>query len=207
MRNLRYITILGLAMLWLAGCATPSPKELPQDNVYTLSPEISCPQAAKRLPDTLKVDRPRTLDSLHGTGMYYCTTDLGKNRYQLNRWCDTPAQMLQQSMVRCLEKSGLFAHVVGSPLGHHARYRLKSELDAFHQSFEEGRSFAILSVKALLVDTGDGKIVATKRFDYRIPAPTDDAKVGVRAMQEAVGIYLRDLREWLIRTLEKEERQ
>jgi ABC-type uncharacterized transport system auxiliary subunit len=178
---------------------------MPCDHVYTLTPETTAcsPQAAQPVAQTLAIAEPTAPARLHGTQMLYRRAPFETDRYALNRWCDAPAQMLQSFMLKNIECTGLFRHVASAGTARNYDYKLAGEIDAFRQDFNAEDSQGVLDIKLYLIDR-NGRIVASKRFHYRIKASSPDAEGGVDALNRATQRFGRDLCAWLHTTLTKE---
>jgi cholesterol transport system auxiliary component len=107
--------------------------------------------------------------------------------YAYARWAGTPGEILRLFM-----QERLFWPEGTAP----DRCRLELEVQRFEQVFvAPEKSFGALSVQARLRHPDMG-IQAERRFDLSIAAPTPDAAGGVKALGEAAGQLIEQMRHW-----------
>ena len=150
---------LGLA--WLAGCSAsllPKPPALP--NLFALDdagPESAASTTSTAAPRsssnaaTLLVSAPSASAGFDTTQIVYLRRAHEIESFAVNRWVDTPAQMLAPMMVRALQASGAFRAVLRAPTLAAAELRLDTELIRLQQDFSSTPSRVRLTLRAVVV--------------------------------------------------------
>jgi cholesterol transport system auxiliary component len=182
------------------GCTLlPAPRETAR-NTFVLHPEPSAPAAASgpcgRRDATLLVNVPREEPGFDTPGMAYLLRPNVLSYYADSRWIDTPARMVAPLLVQAMERSGCWRAVVRPPSPADADFRLDTEDLVLEQEFFQRPSGVRLAIRAILVDMRRQSVVATRRFEAREEAPSEDASGGAAAANRAVGRILPALAAW-----------
>jgi cholesterol transport system auxiliary component len=180
----------------LGGCARsllPEPAASPA--LFALSGEIDAPTATAPAATsrTLIVNLPRAAPGFDTSQIAYVRRPYEIEYFTHNQWVDTPSNMLAPKMVRAIERTGAFQAVLGSPTSAIGQYRLETEIARLQQDFSTSPSHVRLTLRAVLIDTATRKVVASREFDARVDAPTDDPYGGVIAAQQAANQVVADL--------------
>jgi len=125
------ISILGL----LQGCANSQP--VPSDSFYRLAIQPVKQSEYNSIPISgiLSISRFST-DALHSERpMLYTEDDSGLilNQYHYHHWIDSPANMIQEQMVRYFQDSGALQNVYTSGTTNSYDYLLKGKLFRFER--------------------------------------------------------------------------
>jgi cholesterol transport system auxiliary component len=193
----RAALVAALLPALLGGCAQsllPEPAASPA--LFALSGESEAsaatagPVANAR---TLIVDLPRAAPGFESSQIAYVRRPYEIEYFAHNQWVDTPSNMLAPKMVRAIEGTGAFHAVLGTPTSAVGQFRLETEIVRLQQDFSTTPSHVRLTLRAALIDTATRKVVASREFDARAGAPTDDPYGGVIAAQHAASQALAEL--------------
>ncbi|HDY82858.1 MAG TPA: hypothetical protein ENH48_07875 [Halieaceae bacterium] len=195
--KLLYRWLLLCLLPGLSGCAF---QELPPVTEYSLEPSLeSVRQDRNPLPLTIRL-APISASQMYLTpDLYYVdASSYQHNPYAYSRWVDAPVRMLQLVLQDGLEQSGLFKAVLPSSSMLRPDLRLETTLYDFSQQLgADDSSAAVVRLRFYLIDARKGKILGSKQFISRVPAPSRDARGGVAAINEAVALILPRLVSWL----------
>lgn len=189
------------ALLCFSGCTHPAPSM----SVYTILPKAHAlsdtpPQTTK----TLRLLPVRSVPSLASREIYYLRSNGAVAPYLYSRWSDTPSAMIGRSLTHSLQERHAFAALLSPSSAAIADWDLESDLNAFYHRFnDDGTSEGVFDLSVRAIDLHTKKVLASKRFTYRIQAASDDAQGGVGALEEALTRYNNDCAVW-IETLIKE---
>lgn len=191
-----------LSAFILLGCSTSTPSV----NEYTLlSSHIDQPKNASLSSKTLSVASSKPIGSLIGKNLVYLRKNGETGAYLYSRWSDTPAALIQRSLLASLNENGLFASISPTTSLAQADWVLESDLDAFYHRFYKETSEGYIDITYRLVDTRTKQMLASKRFTITSPAPSMDAYGGVEALKNATEELNRQSVRWLS-TLLKEKK-
>jgi cholesterol transport system auxiliary component len=180
----------------LGGCATsllPTPPQPP--TLYALDDASADRTSTPIAPyaRTILVTPPRAAAGFDTRGIVYLRQAHAFEVYAYSQWVDTPAQMLAPQIVHALETTGAFRAVLLAPLAVNAELRLDTELVRLQQDFTVAPSRVRLTLRAVLVETATRRVVAWRKFDASVAAPSEDAYGGVRAANQAVTTLLAEM--------------
>ncbi|WP_431273056.1 ABC-type transport auxiliary lipoprotein family protein [Variovorax ureilyticus] len=181
----------------LGGCAKsllPEPAASPA--LFALSGESeasAAPAGPVATARTLIVDLPRAAPGFETAQIAYVRRPYEIEYFAHNQWVDTPSNMLAPKMVRAIGRTGAFHAVLGTPTLAIGQFRLETELLRLQQDFSTTPSHVRLTLRATLIDTATRKVVASREFDARVDAPTDDPYGGVIAAQHAAAQVVAEL--------------
>ncbi|MGH6832804.1 MAG: ABC-type transport auxiliary lipoprotein family protein, partial [Methyloceanibacter sp.] len=77
------------------------------------------------------------------------------------------------------------------------QYALATELRAFQIDVSGGPAAAEIDIFAKLINTSNGRVVATKGFSARVPAATDKPTDAIAALNQAFTEVLQDTTTWV----------
>ncbi|SEA54793.1 ABC-type transport auxiliary lipoprotein family protein [Variovorax sp. YR216] len=182
--------VLAAALLpaLLGGCARALlPEPVASPALFALSGEIDAPAATAPAATarTLIVNPPRAAPGFDTSRIAYVRRPYEIEYFAHNQWVDTPSNMLAPKMVRAIERTGAFHAVLASTTSAIGQFRLETEIVRLQQDFSTTPSQVQLTLRAALIDTATRKVVASREFDARVDAPTDDPYGGVIAAQQA----------------------
>jgi len=167
-------------------------------NVYSLVvPSVSPVSYGKYRNKILKVSYPVALGEKMNDNMYYSYSLSDRGTYLNSRWSNAAGRMLQGSIIQILSQARLFKVVVPFASDVEENLRLESTVFDFSHHVRGEVSYAIVSIQFTLMNAETGKLVKARRFSYREPTVTIDAKGYVEATNRIMLKLSRDLLEWL----------
>lgn len=198
-----------LAAAWLAGCSFGAGPAKVTKTSYTLQPAATGTrmpaQAPARTAATLRID---TIDApvwLNTTDLYYQLDYSDTQRlsaYSDSQWVAAPPQILEHLLQDGVVAGNMWKAVIGPESGTPADYALRVDLSDFKQSFAAPRrSYGVLHARATLSRENPQSIVAQRTFDYRVPAPSPNARGGVDALSQAGQRFVTDVNQWLAQVM------
>ncbi len=189
----RALLILSCAALGACTLIKPPAAVNMQSYVLELPETIHPAPAARSQGAALVVAELRTRPGYDTPRMAYVKRDYTLDYYANSQWADTPARMLQPLLVNALESTGHYSAVLRAPASVTAGLRLDAEIVRLEQVFTTKPSHMRITLRVLLIDTHTGKVLGKHVFDADVPAPSDDAYGGVRALNHALGTLLNDV--------------
>jgi cholesterol transport system auxiliary component len=181
----------------LVGCFGPI--KTPEQKTYFLTDQGAGVAAPGRpLPATLLVTVPAADPGYNTDGMAYIKVPYRLQYYAQNRWVDSPARLLVPLMVEALSDTQHFAHVVAPPYTSAMSYRLDTHLIELVQDFTHKPSVVHLQVSAQLIRTSTQQVIASQLFVVTRSAPSENPYGQVRAANQAVTEFLRQLSHFVI---------
>jgi len=187
--------ILHIIMIsWLLTACTilPEPKPAVLDK-YLLEYTPATVQKTRANAPVLFVAIPQANGAYDTARIAYMQQQYGLRYYTRSSWADTPARMLAPLMAEALNASGQYQALYASPGRVSADLRLDTELLRFHQDFTRRPSEMHVTLRAQLVDLGAQRVIASRLFDIREAAPSEDTYGGVLAANRAVALLLDEL--------------
>lgn len=197
-RPSRLATVLAVAALALVGCADLLPGQGPPPRLFTLSPKSTFDASLPRVDWQLVVEMPIAAAGLDTTRVALYRNPLELEYYARASWTDRATQLVQTLIVESFENSRLIVAVGRESLGLRADYVLKTELREFQAMYDGPTPAAVVQIHARLVAMPERTIVASERFEARIPAGQDAIEPVVGAFDAALGKVLRDLVGWTL---------
>jgi len=188
----KYIGLAGLACV-IAGCSVLSKPAPVANDQYMLEYQAVSEQDVVDDAPVLLVTIPRAHGGYDTTGIAYMQQPYGLRYYTRSHWADTPARMLAPLVADAMQATGRFQALYTTPGSIAADLRLDMELIRFHQDFTRQPGAMQVTLRALLIDLQENRVIATQQFDITEPVETEDAYGGVVAANRAVGRLLDDL--------------
>ena len=189
----RVLMILSCAVL--SACTLIKPPAAVNMQSYVLELPVAVRQARASRPEgaALVVAELRTRPGYDTPRMAYVKRDYTLDYYANSQWADSPARMLQPLLVRALESTGHYSAVLRAPAPVAAGLRLDVEIARLEQVFTKQPSHMLITMRVLLIDTHRGTVLGQREFAADVPAPSDDAYGGVRALNQALAPLLSDV--------------
>jgi cholesterol transport system auxiliary component len=187
--------------LLLGGCSTTSPST----SEYTLVASKTtlqntlAPQSLK----TLSVASSKPLSSLTGKSLIYLRENGESGPYLYSRWSDTPAILIQRTLIHSLQPAALFSSVIPASSLAQSDWTLESDLDGFHHRLSDHQSEGLIDITYRIVENKTKRVIATKRFLIISPAPSMDALGGVNALKNATDELNSQCIAWLHATIKE----
>lgn len=198
MTVIRYLLLVTSMTGLLAACSLlPEPKPVALDRYLLEYTPASVQPAAADVP-VLMVGIPVAHGAFDSSRIAYMPRQYGLRYYLHSRWADTPANMLAPLLADAISATGQF-RILNAGAGRDvADLRLDTGLTRFYQDFTVQPSVMHITLRAQLVDLRDQRIIATRVFDIREPAETDDTYGGVQAANRASATLLQQLAQFCI---------
>jgi len=192
-------TIFSISFIFFlfSGCVSIT-KELPPQTTYNLTLKNNI-HKSKFFNKTIQVYESKTLPSLNSKAIIY-SKKFRQEKYALSKWSDKPTKMIQELIADYLTKQRSYKYVRTSNIKVDTDYDLVSELVSFKHIFTKIKSYANFSIRVYFTDNKTNKIYF-KNFLYNKPAPTNDAKGLVEAMNIVTNEFLFDLNSFIQNTL------
>lgn len=187
--------IILASVLLLSGCSMKSSEM----KTYGLNPDLNfskLPYAAYR-DKSVKIAYPTNIKGKSSSSIYFSYSKIDEGKYQNAIWTSSNGQLLINSIIRSLEKGGVFKTVIDYTSLGNTDYLLESEVYDFYHKVRKGISVSVLSIRFDLIDTDYNRLVKSKRFTYEVPTQTVDALGYVKATNIALDKMSIDLVRWL----------
>jgi cholesterol transport system auxiliary component len=189
-----------LLIVLATGCSVlPGPPPEPVDEYtleYTSDPDTALALATGA--PVLIVSSPRAHGGYDSARIAYMEKTYGLRYYTRSRWAATPARMLAPLLAEAIQETGRFQALHRPPGSVAADVRLDTELIRFYQDFTVQPSAMRVTLRAQLVDLQAGRVTATRMFDVKQTAATEDAYGGVVAANHAVQQLLQELAQFCV---------
>ena len=188
------IWILSLFLL-LSGCAL---KESAPMTEYTLwATPMQAVSSSRYRTKTLKVSYPQSLKENLSRSIHYSYSLTNRGVYQNSEWSNNLGQLLQGTIIEALDQSRIYKGILSYDSRAYEDYRLESTVYDFSHHVRGESSYAVVSIQFTLIDTNTGKLVKTRKFSYKEPTKTVDARGYVAAVNTVMSRLVRDLAGWL----------
>jgi len=112
-------------------------------------------------------------------------------------WSDRLTSLVQARLAEALQDSSVFQAVLTTEDRVDGEYTLAVEIREFEVEVGDGRTEAVITLFAKIIDNRRARVIGTKEFTARRPAAKDDPASSVVALQDDFGEVARDLAEWL----------
>lgn len=190
---MRVLMMLSCAVL--SGCTLIKPPAAVNMQSYVLELPAAASQASVARPRgaAVVVAELRTRPGYDTPRMAYVKRDYTLDYYANSQWADTPARMLQPLLVGALESTGHYGTVLRAPAPVAAGLRLDAEIVRLDQAFTTQPSHMRITLHVLLIDTRKGQVLGQREFAADVPAPSDDAYGGVRALNQVLVPLMNDV--------------
>lgn len=180
----------GVLCLGLLGCALAGSKP---PATYDLVAPRSFSAKPRPAPWQLVVYEPTAVHALETNRLMVRPQADQVSYYKDVAWSDRLPRLVQARIIETFQNSGS-VKAVSSGTG---QYALVTDLRAFQIDVTSGKAYAEIEIFAKLVNTGSGKVVATKGFSARVPATTDSPGDAIAALNQAFTEVLQDTMTWV----------
>jgi cholesterol transport system auxiliary component len=182
--------VTGVFCLGLLGCALAGSKP---PATYDLVAPRSFSTTPRPAPWQLVVYEPTAVHALETDRLMVRPQADQVSYYKGVAWSDRLPRLVQARIIETFQNSGA-VKAVSSGTG---QYALVTDLRAFQIDVTSGKAYAEIEIFAKLVNTGSGKVVATKGFSARVPATTDSPGDAIAALNQAFTEVLQDTMTWV----------
>jgi len=132
--------ILTTILLTFTGCFNLTQK-VPAYSIYTINVNNQLIKNKNTSNIRLEIKEPKALVSVNSKYISYATKNYISEHYVLSKWSDNPSKIIQTQVVKYLLSTNNYGLVNSSHINVKNNYKLLSEIDTFHQSFKEKKSF------------------------------------------------------------------
>lgn len=176
-----------LAALLLASACSILPKPDPVDTYLLPSSPVSARAAADgaRLPVSLRVLRPSSGQHLAGQRIVVVPQDNLVSVYKGASWSEPAPVLLRDRLLDALRGDGRIAALSNDETRVQADFEIVSDLRAFQSEYRNGVPEVVIRLDARLVQRDERRIVASRLFETREPAPGTDVPQVVTAFGAA----------------------
>lgn len=191
---MKQITALITIISLFTGCSAIHPAT----SEYSILPSYTPMSEANSINATLKLSSTRSIASLSSTQFYYLKEPSSINAYLYSRWSDIPSSMIDRTLTSSLQNQHLFDTLIPSTSSASADLILESDLNAFYHRFHnDANSEGLIDITYRLIDPKTKTTLSSKRFIITEPSPSEDAKGGVMALQNATYTLSSQCLSWL----------
>jgi cholesterol transport system auxiliary component len=117
--------------------------------------------------------------------------------YGDSAWSDRLPRLVQSRLVEAMQDSGAFKAVLTTQDRVDGEFAVATEIRSFQLDVENGNSSATVAIFCKIVDERHGRVIATREFSARTPAPKDEAAPAVAALQESFNQVTGEMVRWL----------
>lgn len=201
MRSLRPALPLMLALLslLLSACSLlPTPTPL---RTFTLPDTPLESAAGPPLALTLRVETPRANAPLDGVRMLVQPSAQELKIYAGTRWRDRIPVLLQERLIGALRQDGRLDAVIDESSRARDDALLSSRLAGFHSRYRQGSPEAVIELDAQLIDSRQGRVLASRRFSLSQPSDGENIEAIVEAFGRAADRLDREVVDWTMTQL------
>lgn len=191
--------IITIILLSFSGCISIT-KEVPASSTYTLNVHNSIKKDEINSDIKIEIKEPKALSSINSKYISYSTKDYISENYALNKWSDSPTKMIQNQAIKYLSSTNHYSFVNSSNINVRSDYQLLSEIDSFHQYFNNNKGFVEFSIRVYLKNRKD---TFYNNFTYTQPCEENNAIGAVKALNVVVNSFVQDLDKWILDSINK----
>jgi cholesterol transport system auxiliary component len=191
--------LIAFILLLISSCSILSPVKSANEGNYQLTHIPAVPKKQTR-PISLLVLKPDTNSIYSSNKIVYTNKPYQISYFAKNYWAETPANMLQGLMIQTLQNTHYYRAVVSPPFAGHYDYILNTQLVELKQDFTHLPSTVSVILRAQIVQTSTGRIIAAKQFSDTEIAPQNSPCGGVLAANRAVENILQQLARFCLLT-------
>jgi ABC-type uncharacterized transport system auxiliary subunit len=190
--------ILTIILLSFTGCISIT-KEIPASSTYTLNVDKSTTINKNSSHTTIEIKEPNTLSSLNSKYISYATKPYISENYAFSKWSDTPTKMIQNQSIKYLSSTNNYNFVNSSNINVRSDYQVLSEIDNFHQYFQENKSYVKFTIRVYLKNR---KNTYYQNFSYTQLCTQNNAIGAVKAFNVVVNTFVKDLDKWILTNIQ-----
>jgi len=191
----------------LASCSLSLPGTGEPPRIFVLSPKSTFDENIPVVDWQLLIDAPIAAAGLNTSRIALRQSQIELEYYANAAWTDAAPKMIQRLVIESFENSGKIVSVGRQAVGLRADFILATELREFQAEYEGKGDNEPPDIRirfnAKLVKMPQRSIVASKTYDYLLPAPGTDLVSVVLGYDAALGKILKRLVAWAIDEGEK----
>lgn len=196
------ILLLAGTLSLLAAC---SPVKLPETNQYKLDSYSEKRLAGKFTRQSILITPPEAVTGYQTNQMLYIKQHFELSSFAHNSWVGPPADMLFPLIVQSVQRSGYFRAVSSSPNQELTDYRLDTQLIELQQNFLKKPSEVKLTVKVVLTNVHDGRVVASRVIQQHAKCPVESPYGGVVAANLAARQFTAELSHFIVMHVKRDK--
>ena len=196
------ILMLAGATSLLVACSPIKPSIT---NQYKLDSYSEKRLAGKFTRQSILIAAPEAVTGYQTDQMLYIKKYFELSSFAHNSWIGPPADMLFPLIVQSVQRSGYFRAVSSSPSQEQTDYRLDTQLLELEQVFLKIPSEIKLTVKVVLTNVHDGRVVASRVIQQRVKCPFDSPYGGVVAANLATRQFTAELSHFIITHVKRDK--
>lgn len=190
---------LPLMLLSLTACSILSPTQRDPVTVYApevrITPDPAWPKVDWQL-TVLKPSAARVVDSPR-INVRPVPGELQVYRGVI--WSQSATELVESAVLRTFEDSGRIAAVARPSAGIRADYRLLMDLRRFESDYGgQALPSATIEISAMLMDSRDQRVVASRTFLAQKPAATTDTAQVAAAFEQSLAGITREIVGWTL---------
>jgi cholesterol transport system auxiliary component len=183
-----------LLLALLSGCSILPKSEVLDVYVLPAQRMLAAPEQAS-VALSLRVNQPHANPLLYSTRIAVIPADNRISVYQGARWSDRAPLLLRDRLVDAFRDDGRLK-VSSDESRLLADLELDSDLRAFHSEYQNGMPAVRILLEARLVESGNRRILASRRFEINQTASDTSLTAVVEAFGQAGDQLARDVLEW-----------
>ncbi len=172
------------------------------NNQYKLETFSAKKIASLRSSRSILVSQPDAIPGYQTEQMLYVDKQFELSSFAHNAWISSPANMLYPLITQSLQHSHYFYAVASGPDADKTDYRLDTQLIALQQNFLTKPSKVELIANVVLTHISDGRIVASRIFNERVPCSEDTPYGGVVAANKAALTFTNRLTQFVVKQVQ-----
>lgn len=174
-------------------------------NQYKLDSYSEKRLAGKFTSQSILITPPEAVTGYQTEQMLYIRKHFELSSFAQNSWIGPPADMLFPLIVQSVQRSGFFRAVSSSPGQEQTDYRLDTQLIELQQDFLKTPSEIKLTVKIVLTNVHDGRVVASRVIQQRVKCPFESPYGGVLAANLATRQFTADLAHFVVTHVKRDK--
>jgi ABC-type uncharacterized transport system auxiliary subunit len=174
------LILLAMLVVGISGCGA-----VPENKYYQLKApgETISPAVGEPLPVTLLVGPLKASHLYREDRIVFATDSEQMGTYQIHRWAEPPAQMVQQLLLRTLRNSHRYSAVNLLASNSHGDFLLEGNLYDFKE-VSGSKLVGRMNLELELRDTKTGVIVWTHNYSHDEPVNGRDVSAVVAALDQ-----------------------
>lgn len=193
-----FVTAGALLLTGLLSACSVLPKGEPLE-VYLLPSNLPVRAAGEQQESwSLRVNRPQSSQLLDSPRIAVLPQGDRISAYQGARWSDRAPALFRDRLIGALLDDGRVGAVSSDDSRLQADLELSSDLRAFQSEYRNGRPEVHILLDARLVQAGNQRILASRRFEVRQIAGETAVESVVKAFGSANDQLSRQLMDWVV---------
>ena len=188
--------VLLLTLAQASGCGGFGPSKTADIESFALDGDNAPASLSAVTALTLSINPPRAAAGFDSSRIVYVRTPHEIQYFAQSVWVDRPAIMLAPLLVAAIARDGVFRSVVTSASAARNDLQLDSEIVRLQHEFYAQPSRAHFTLRVSVLAGASRAVLASREFDSVVESPSEDARGGVTAANEALNQVLGELARW-----------